>query len=351
MKKNRLTVLGMSVIAGTSIGAIATEPSTGSPQTDEIPIEVVQNPKIVRGPTGNPYPFHAVWGGLEGWVVLTLMVDSTGKPRDVIVRDSSGSQAFEGAAVRAVDRMTFEPGRRNGTPVDASFTFKMKFAAGEPEKKAWPYFVESYRNLMKAVKARDKPKADKHLARMDILTRNLYEEAFANFARYYYHVAWGTPEQQREDLDAAIANERQPVYLPKDLFVTALFKKFKLDVAASDLGEALDTWEVLEPLASPDMRQNVQKVVDEILAIQAGNQPTRISGVVNGLGRWSTALLRNRFNVVVKQGSISDVALNCPRKNLTFKFQADMQYSIGSGKDRCEVVLIGEPGTSFEFNQ
>jgi TonB family protein len=350
MKNNGLAVLAVSLMAGASIGAMATEPP-GESRKDEIPIEVVQNPKIVRGPTGNPYPFHEIQGELEGWVVLTLMVDPSGKPHDVMVSDSSGRLAFEKAAVKAVDNMTFEPARRDGTPVDARFTFKMKFAAGQPAKKAWPYFVEAYRNLMKAVEARDKTKADQQLERMDALTRNLYEESFANLAKYYYHVAWGTPEQQREDLTAAIASERQPTYLPKDLFVTALFRKFKLDVAASDLGAALDTWEVLEPLASPDMRQNVKKVVDEIHSIQAGDGLVLMRGVIGDRGRWGTSLLRNRFDVVVRNGSISQVNLGCARKNLSFKFQADMQYSVGSSKERCQVVLIGEPGTSFEFNQ
>ena len=225
----------------------------------------------------------------------------------------------------------------------------MIFAVGDPAKGAYPRFFEAYRNLMKAVEARDKPKADKQLARM--VPVNLYEEAFANLAKYYYHVAWGTPEQQREDLIAAIAGERQPAYLPKDLFVTALFKKFKLEVASSDLGAALDTWEVLEPLANADIRQNVQKVVAEIHAIQAGDQLTRVRGVISDRGRWSTSLLRNRFNVAVKGGSISDVNLVCARKNMTFKFQADMQYSIGSPQERCRIVLIGQPGASFEFNQ
>ncbi|HEX6398280.1 MAG TPA: TonB family protein [Steroidobacteraceae bacterium] len=340
MEKNGLAALGLGLAVGASMGANA---------ADEISIEVVQNPKIVRWATVNLYPFHEIQGEREGWVVLTLMVDAAGMPHDVMVSDSSGNPAFERAAVRGIDKMTFEPGRLNGTPVDASFMFKMIFSIDHPAKSANPQFVTAYRKLMKAVEARDKPKADEQFARLDPI--NLYEEAFANLAKYYYHAAWGTPEQQREDLAAAIANERKPVYLPKDLFVTALFKKFKLDVAASDLGEALDTWEMLEPLASPDMRQNVQRVVDEIHAIQAGNQLTRISGRVNDRGRWSTSLLRNRFNVAVKEGSISDVNLACTRKNLSFKFQADMQYSIGSPKERCQVVLIGQAGTSFEFNQ
>ncbi len=349
MKTNFLVSLGMSLMASAFVGAIAAEPSTESQQTDEVAIELVQGPKIVQWVTGNIYPKSESRDGREGWVILTLMVDSTGKPHDVTVSDSSGNPAFERAALRTMDKVTFAPARRNGAPVDASFTFKLKFAMGNPAKGATSEFVTIYRKFMNAIQARDKPRADEQLARL--APRNLYEEAFANIAKYYYHVAWGMPGQQREDLNAAIAGEKKPVYLPNDLFVTALYMKFKLEVGASEFGTALKTWEVLEPLADAEMRQKVQKVVGEIQAIKESDHLTHVWGVVNDRSRWSTWLLRNRFNVVVKDGSISDVTLTCARKVVSFKFDPDMQYTIGSARDSCEVLLVGQPGTTFEFNQ
>ncbi len=349
MKKIALAVLGMSLVAGASMRSIAAEPSADMPRAQEVPIEVVQNPKIVHWATRNLYPDDEIRDGREGWVVVSLMIDPAGKPYDAMVSDSSGNPAFERAALKGLDKMTFEPAQLNGKPVDGSFTFKMIFTVGRPAERASWEFVAIYKQFMKAIDARDKAGAEGQLALLKPM--NLYEDAFANLGKYNYHAAWGTLVEQREDLSAAIANERKPTYLPKDLFVTALYLKFKLEATASEYGAALRTWEVLEPLADSGMRQNVQKVVDEIHALQASNRPTRARGVLNERGRWSTTLLRNRFNVDPEGGSISDVKLSCERKNLSFKFQPDMQYSIGSSQERCDVTLIGQPGTSFEFNQ
>jgi TonB family protein len=349
MKNKKPALLVMSCLLGTVVRALADEPSGETQRAEEVVIDAVEPPKISRLPTKELYPLNDIKDGREGWVIMTIMVDSNARPVGAMINDSSGNPAFERSALKAVDTMTFKPAMRNGKPVEGSIRFKIKFAIDNLAKGASPGFVSVYRQFMKAIEARDKPKADEQLGRLE--AKNLYEEAFANFAKYYYHAAWGTQNQQREDLTDAIAGEKQPNYLPKALFVSALYLKFKLEIASSEFGSALDTWDVLEPLADADMHRNVQKLVDAIHAIQAGGQPTRIEAVIGDQGRWSTWLLLNRFHVVVKNGSISDVNLNCARKYRTFKFDPDMQYSIGSAKDRCEVVLQGEPGTSFEFNQ
>src|SRR6185436_16076602 len=334
---------------GASVGAVAAEPSVDAQKTDAVAIEVVQDPKIIRWPKGDIYPTSELLDGREGWVIFTLMVDSTGKPHDPMVTDSSGNPAFERAVLRWLDTVTFEPARRNGMPVDASFTNKMKFAVAGLAKAASPEFVSTYKRFVKAVEAHDKTTADEQLARL--VPRNLYEEAYANLGKYYYHVAWGMPSQQREDLTAAIAGESQPTYLPKDLFVKALFTKFKFEMEAFEYGTALETWKVLEPLASAEMQQNLKRVIEEIHAIQAGDQPLRISGVVNDRSRWNTWLLRNRFNVAVKDGSISDVKLNSARKSMAFKFEPEMQSTIAYAKTPCQVLLLGQPGKTFDLNQ
>ena len=349
MKGIGLPVLALSSTVVAFSGALAAAPSPEKSGSDAIPIEVIESPKITRFPTGNLYPRKDIVDGREGWVVMTIMVDSNARPIDAMINDSSGNPAFEKAALGAIDKMTFEPARRNGMPVDGTIQFKLKFSIDNLAKGARQSFAASYRRFLKAIEAQDKAGADEQLERLKPM--NLYEDSLANFAKYYYHVAWGTREQQREDLAAAIACERQPIYLPRDDFVTALYMQFKLDIESSDYGLALDTWEVLEPLVDADLRIKLQKVVDQIHAIQAGNQPVRISAVMRDSGRWSTALLRKRFHVVVKDGTIRDVQLKCARKVVSFAFDPDLEYTIPADKERCQATLRGQPGTSFEFNQ
>jgi TonB family protein len=345
-----LARLAAGWMAGVSVGALAADPPAVVPPTPQTQtVDVVRAASIRDWPRKNLYPRNEVADGREGWVVLTLRVDSDGRPYDPMVTGSSGNPAFEKAALQALDDMTFEPARRGGQAIDSRFSFKMKFAIDEPEKAASGGFVGAYKKFMKAIEARDKAAADSRRAQLKPL--NLYEQAFAHMGHFSYHSVWGTPAEQLDDLKAAIAGEREPTYLPKSLFTTALFTKFKLEVEASDFGSALSTAELLEPHADPEMRQRVEKVVGQIRALQSGSDPVRTVGITDAQGSWNSQLLRNRFSVVVNTGSIRAVRLACARKFLTFKYEPGLEYTIGAAKDRCHVQLAGEPGSTFDFIQ
>lgn len=343
-----LALLAGGVTAIPTVDAAADSPPEAS-KAEPVEIEVTHAPKILDWPKDSLYPQKEVLDGREGWVILALMLDATGKPRDAIVAESSGNAAFEKSALRSVERMTFQPARRAGGPVESSFIFKIKFTLGEPARGARPVFVKLYRQFSDAVQAGDKAKADGLLP--SLIPKNLYEEAFAHLGKFNYHMAWGTVAQQRDDLAGAIAGERGPTYLPKELFVTALYMKFKLEVQAHDYGMALSTWDVLEPLATSEVRQKLRGAINQIYAIQGGGQPVVIDGAIDDHNRWRTQLLRNDFSILVKSGAVSQVHLVCARKFLTFNYEPGIKYSVGQTKDRCHVRLMGEPGSTFEFVQ
>jgi protein TonB len=76
-----------------------------------------------------PYPEVAVERGLEGRVVMKVHVLPDGKPESVTVSKSSGHQILDDAAVKAVYKMTFTPGKRGSNPIDGyvnvPYTFKL----------------------------------------------------------------------------------------------------------------------------------------------------------------------------------------------------------------------------------
>jgi hypothetical protein len=266
-----------------------------------------------------------------------------------MVVDSSGNLAFEKAAVKALNQMTFAPARRGDTPIDSSYMVKMKFAIDDLAKGADPHFVAVYRRFVNAIEAADKEKADAQLA--DLKPQNLYEEAFANYSKHFYHKKWGTPAEELTDLRRAIAGETRPGYLPKDTFTAAHVAMFVLEVKAYDYGGALGTWETLEPLAPKAQRPNLQRAVDEIHAIEASDQTVRMSGTIDQSSLWNGKLFRNRFSIEVKSGAVSEIKLRCEKQYLFFKYTPGVEYSIGSQKDRCSIEVVGDPGTMFDFFQ
>ncbi len=125
---------GRGASGSTSGGAdtLATDPVPGPPH--------VTPPKVVSA-AGTDYPgegFRFVVRrqdlgsglqvvGAEGTVSLRALVLAGGTVGDVTVESSSGSAVLDRAAVEAVLRWRFAPATRDGVPIDAFVTFKIRY--------------------------------------------------------------------------------------------------------------------------------------------------------------------------------------------------------------------------------
>lgn len=75
-----------------------------------------------------PYPMVARRMGLEGTVVLRVVVAPDGSPASVVVLQSSGHAVLDTAALDTVrTRWRFVPARRNGIPVEDSVQVPIRF--------------------------------------------------------------------------------------------------------------------------------------------------------------------------------------------------------------------------------
>jgi protein TonB len=73
------------------------------------------------------YPFSERSSGREGIVTVRVLVGTDGVPESVAVRSTSGSAAFDSAAVKAVKRWRFSPATKGGVPVPSYFDVRVKF--------------------------------------------------------------------------------------------------------------------------------------------------------------------------------------------------------------------------------
>jgi TonB family protein len=85
----------------------------------------VEAPRLLREVKPD-YPESARRRGVEGEVVLELVVRRDGTPSDVRVRRRLGSE-FDDLAVQAVRQWRFEPGRWRGAPVDVAVEVVVEF--------------------------------------------------------------------------------------------------------------------------------------------------------------------------------------------------------------------------------
>ena len=63
----------------------------------------------------------------EGRVVVTITIDATGKAGAMHVSQSSGFERLDGAADCVIRRLPFDPGKRDGVPVEAQATLPIVF--------------------------------------------------------------------------------------------------------------------------------------------------------------------------------------------------------------------------------
>lgn len=77
------------------------------------------------------YPDDAREAGQEGTVVVQLRVTAKGEPEDIRVQRSSSVTSLDVAAVAAISRWKFEPGRRDGVAEDMTVSLPIRFSLPE----------------------------------------------------------------------------------------------------------------------------------------------------------------------------------------------------------------------------
>lgn len=113
------------------VNAIPTSPGRPGPRTGA---DIIDNSLLDRKPTPRAqippqYPFELRSAGIEGEVVVEFVVDTNGQVRNPVVVRST-QREFEAAALQAIAKWTFRPGRKGGRIVNAGrvqqlFTFRI----------------------------------------------------------------------------------------------------------------------------------------------------------------------------------------------------------------------------------
>lgn len=72
------------------------------------------------------YPLTERKQGKEGFVILIIKVDKTGRLRDIRIT-KSGGENFDAAAIQKIEQSSFSPGYKNGAPVNTEMRIKIVF--------------------------------------------------------------------------------------------------------------------------------------------------------------------------------------------------------------------------------
>lgn len=118
---------GSAVVEAAPAGEVRLAPGAVTSVRDEIRAERLDRaPGQVHAPPPE-YPRTARRRGLEGLVLVGVLVDESGRPAQVALKRSSGHGELDASALRAVGRWRFAPARQGETAVASAVEIPVRF--------------------------------------------------------------------------------------------------------------------------------------------------------------------------------------------------------------------------------
>lgn len=320
--------------------------------SDNIAVETFTPPS--RTVTVPPkYPRTRQIQSQEGWVKLNFMIDPEGKPYDITVAESSNDTRFEESAVKSIEQWEYQPAILNGESIDAGTSVFITFELSGGEPGATARFVTRYKRLLRFIEQDNKEQANLLFDKLEDMSRNLYEEAYFNLARFNYYQTWGgDPTILYGAISRAAAMDKDRGFLPDALLTSVLASKFSLEIKLNKLANALKTASILQQRdLSSQQQAHVQSVVEQINLIKDTGQPFSTADLIRQDNRGFHYLVHNRFHLADVEGDVAELRLHCDRGYVGFIFDPERVYSVSDDWNNCSLILIGTPGTRYTLMQ
>ena len=327
--------------------------SDQQPERDLIvPVHAYEPPKAIklREPR---YPQSALNQGIEGWAVINFMVDPEGNTYEIEATGFGGHKSFIKAAVRAAQRHRYQPARANGKPIHAGVSVLVRFGIKGLDRGAHRIFVRNYRKFTRAVAARDDAAIQKHLQLLNnFKTKRIYEMAHLELARAVHAQYRNHPETALRHLTNAIHWEKEFSIFSKKEYRQLLGNLFWLQVQNHHLAAALETWQIIETqLSDSSHRAEYETAVQQILDIKDSGKPFSAHVTIHDHYSARRKLLTQAFGLFNVDGALSEGKLYCDKGYLSIKVEPQMRYDICDDYQNCDLVLKGDPGTSFTITE
>ncbi len=143
--KHREQSVSTPLVAPPVVSMVAPDPKTAVPSVDSspvsiepthsetfsAPIEEIHHPVAYRNNPSPVYPLFARRQGFVGTVRLAVVVDVSGFPIQVGIKDSSGYSVLDEAAREAVQHWRFEPAQQAGQAMIATVEVPIRFQLTE----------------------------------------------------------------------------------------------------------------------------------------------------------------------------------------------------------------------------
>lgn len=303
------------------------------------------------------YPSREIRKGQQGWVQLSYVVTTDGSVIEPVVQNSSGSDAFEKAALNVVKRWSYEPATWDGNPVQQCHTeIMISFAIEGEETGVTRRFVHRYKRAEKAITAGDLSKAQDIVDEIvDDFSLSLGETAWLWSLRARLAGLTGDKEAQLIALRRAIGNDGQ--WVDKKLYPSLLFVKTALEFENGEYSSALRShdklmetkfehpqMELLDPYVSAVNGFVTSEKTLSIPALIGGQE-----GCVDCATNWHYRPLRRKFSIADVNGGLRNIEFRCAWQRVVDQAAEGTTWDIPEDWGDCSIIVFGEPGSTFNL--
>lgn len=304
------------------------------------------------------YPIGERHAGYGGWVQFIFMVDREGKPYELRLMDYAGSKGFIGAGEKALLRSTFTPALVDGVAVDGRYGMIYHFGrrgGGTGAGASRRSFVPLYTAYLQALNEGPGEKAASLLEELADASRNNYEHAFLNVARYYFAREYGSSLEQMRFLSRALrqsfTERNHRSFLPDDQAISVRRELFRLQVENNYLGEAMETYELIQQQGDDESMELLEGVVAELEEMKRNEASFGIAVTLDDSGSWGAELFKNQLYLHTVEGKVDGMKLRCDTNFFSFTFDPETDYSIPEEWGKCHLEILGAPRTTFVLVQ
>ena len=301
------------------------------------------------------YPVHELRRNQQGWVVLNYVVTDDGRVVEPVVEESSGSRAFEDAAMYTVKSWRYEPARLNGEPVQQCKTkVRIAFALEGAEAKVSRPFYAKYRKMEQVLDEGDIDGAAAALgAAFESEGLSLAEMSWLWAFQARLAGLQGDRELQLAALRRATAGSSQ--WVTEDLLTGLLTTQAALELESGDFSSAMQSYEALRSIDSADTSQ-LDPFIEQIRTLVAGDELFFADAAIGGNpncetcdSQWQYRPLRRAIEIADVEGQLGDLELRCEWQRFVDQAREGVTWNIPESWGDCSLVVHGEAGSTFKL--
>ena len=299
------------------------------------------------------FPSDAREQSITGWVYLRYMVDPSGRAQDVILVDSSGVEAFEAAAVHAVQQTDFFPATMDGIPITARASQFVEFTVEGSTLGPSPRFFEKYGILQQQISNGKRQAAVRSLGRLRQTSKTRFENSWLEIAAYLLSKRWGTKQNQLDALNRATAYMSTNKHLPADTYTSAMVSKILLEIDLKYFKAAQGTLNKIrrEDSVDADILRELQSYEKQIEEVKSDQRPFSVRYEFDTARVWVYDLLWNRFHIHPIRGDISSLTVMCDRAVEHLRLEHGLDHEVAGDVGDCSVYVRGNPGDEILLSQ